>query len=409
MRVVITGMGVISPLGLTVSDFWNSLKGGVVGIGRIEGFDTAGLEVSLAAEVKNFDPEFFLGRKEPRRTDRFSQFALSAALEAMKNAGGAPSGPRLGVIVSSGVGGLKIMEEQILVMDKKGPDRVSPLFIPEMISNMAAGLLAIKYGATGLCSCVVTACASSVNAIGEGYRNVSHGYMDACIVGGADACINRTGISGFAAMTTLSTSSDPARASIPFDLERGGFVMGEGSGILLIESLESALARNTEIFAEIAGYGVSCDAYHMTSPRPDGSGAAAAMAMAVAEAGAAPGEISYVNAHGTGTGPNDTAETKAIKAALGEEVARKTPISSTKSMTGHLLGAAGAIETIATVMALRDGFIPPTAGLKVPDPECDLDYVPIEGRKADLRYALNNSFGFGGHNAVLCLKRWDGR
>ena len=233
--------------------------------------------------------------------------------------------------------------------------------------------------------------------------------MDACIVGGADACINKTGISGFTAMTALSTSGDPTRASIPFDRERGGFVMGEGAGILLIESLESASARGAEVFAEIAGYGVSCDAYHMTSPLPDGSGAARAMAMAMDEAGTAPGEISYINAHGTGTSANDPAETRAIKAALGDEAARRTPVSSTKSMTGHLLGAAGAVETIASVMALKEGFVPPTAGLKVPDPECDLDYVPVTGRAADLKYALNNSFGFGGHNAVLCLKRWDGK
>ncbi len=405
-RVVVTGMGAITPIGLTVEEYWGNIKKGTVGIDFIEGFDTSDLKVKVAAEIKNFNPEIYMGKKEPKRTDRYAQLAMAAAMEAVEKSGLDTKSDRVGVIVSSGIGGLGTMEEQILRMSEKGPGKISPFFIPMTISNIAAGNIAIKFGTKGLCTSVVTACASATNSIGEAYRNIKHGYLDACITGGAEASIVKSGIGGFASMTALSESNDPQRASIPFDKERDGFVMGEGAGILVLENLEHALARNAVIYGEIVGYGATCDAHHMTSPHPEGLGAASAIQLALGEAGISSDEVSYINAHGTSTQANDYAETLAIKNVFGE-YAYKIPVSSTKSMTGHLLGAAGAVETIGCIMALEEGFIPATVGLTVADANCDLDYVPKVGRNANLQYIIKNSLGFGGHNAVLCLKKWE--
>jgi len=309
-------------------------------------------------------------------------------------------------MVGSGIGGLKTIEEQVIKMHEKGPDRVGPLFIPMVITNMAAGNIAIKFGAKGICSSIVTACASATQCVGEAFRSISNGYSDVIIAGGAEASITSIGIAGFTSITALSSCEDPARASLPFDRDRSGFVMGEGAGALVLEELEHALKRGAKIYGEVAGYGASCDAYHMTSPSPDGEGAASAMAEAVKEAGASIEEVGYINAHGTGTQPNDVAETQAIKMVFGKH-AYNIPVSSTKSMVGHLLGAAGAVEAIACVYSILDKFVPPTIGLENPDSECDLDYVPKTGRPAEIKYALSNSFGFGGHNAVVCFKAYD--
>ncbi len=409
-RVVITGMGAITPAGNTVAEFWDNIKNGVVGIAPITRFDSTNYKVKLAGEVKNFNPDLYMERKETKRMDLFSQFAVASAVQAVEDSGldlEKVDKHRFGVIIGSGIGALGLIEEQVNKLTAKGPSRVSPLFIPCAIANIAAGNVAIRFGAKGVCTCVVTACASATNSIGEAFRSIKHGYSDIILAGGTEACNTGVGIAGFSSLTALSENSDPLRASIPFDLERGGFVLGEGAGILVLESLEAAQARGAKIYAEIVGYGTTCDAYHMTSPIPDGSGAKAAMEQAIAEAGLTPEDISYINAHGTATEPNDKMETLAIKGALGEH-AYKIPISSTKSMVGHLLGAAGAVEAVASVMALVEDFAPPTAGYKVPDPECDLDVVPCKGRPHPMKAVLSNSFGFGGHNAVLCFKKWEG-
>lgn len=410
-RVVITGMGALTPIGNDVNTYWHSIKQGKCGIDKITYFDTSNYKAKLAAEVKNFDVTDYMEKREARRMDRFTQFAMAASEEAIKDSGidlEKICSERFGVIVGSGIGGLYTIEDEHTKLIEKGPNRVSPFFIPMVIGNMAAGNIAIKYGAKGICTSVVTACATASNTIGEAFRNIKNGFCDVIIAGGAESSITPLGVAGFISLTALSTSEDKARASIPFDKERDGFVMGEGAGILILESLEHALKRNAKIYGEIIGYGASCDAYHITLPDSNGDGAARAMKLAIEEAGIESSEISYINAHGTSTPANDKFETKAIKSVFGD-YAYNIPVSSTKSMTGHLLGAAGAVEAIASIKALEEGFIPPTIGYRVPDEECDLDYVPNTGRRKELKYALSNSLGFGGHNASLVFKKWEGR
>ena len=408
-RVVVTGMGAITPVGNNVEDFWSSLKEGKNGIDFIKSFDTENFKAKLAAEVKDFNPEDYLGRKEAKRMDRFSQFAIAASKQAVEDSKidlEKIDKNRFGVMIGSGIGGLKTMEEQIAVLTAKGPNRVSPLFIPMMISNMASGNAAIAFGAKGTAECVATACATGTNAIGNAFRLIRDGYEDYMLTGGAEASITPVALAGFSNLTALCTSDDKDRASIPFDKERNGFVMGEGSGVLFLESLESAAARGAKIYGEIVGYGSTCDAYHMTAPAEGGEGAVRAIERALIDGNLKKEEVSYINAHGTSTHYNDKNETAAIKTVFGD-LAYSIPVSSTKSMTGHLLGATGAVEAIACIKALQEGFIPPTIGYKVKDDECDLDYVPNTGRVKELKYALSTSLGFGGHNAVLAFKKWD--
>lgn len=410
-RVVITGMGAITPLGCDVESYWKSLKDGISGIDYITKFDTEEFKVKIAGEVKDFDYEQYGPKKDLKRNDLFTIYALAAATQAMNDSGldmEKEDANKVGVMIGSGIGGLGTIQDNVIRLNEKGPSKVAPLFIPMAISNMAAGMVAVRFGAKGICQNIVTACASGNNSIGDAYRNIREGYLDACIAGGAEASVTQIGIAGFTNLKALSTEPDPKKASRPFDKERNGFVMGEGSGILILEEYEHAVARGAHIYGEIVGYGVSCDAYHMTSPDPEGIGAAEAMKMAVNEAGITAEQVGYINAHGTSTGANDSGETKAIKLAFGEQ-AYKIPVSSTKSMTGHLLGAAGAIEAIACVKALEEGFLPPTINYHTKDEECDLDYIPNEGRKSDAEYALSNSLGFGGHNAVLCFKKYLGK
>lgn len=407
-RVVITGMGAVTPIGNDVNAFWNNAKEGKLGIDFITLVDQELIDVKIAAEVKEFDPETVIGKKECKRLDRFSQFALVAADEAIKNSGidlEKEDLDRFGVMLGSGIGGFETIEAECSKLATGKSKRVTPFFIPMAIINLGAGNVAIKYGLRGPCTSAVTACATGTNNIGDAFRTIKHGYADVMLAGGAEASITRLAISGFHSMKALNSNNDPERASIPFDKERSGFVMGEGAGVLILESLEHAVARGANIIAELVGYGSTCDAYHITSPAPDGSGAARAMKDAMAEGGIKPEEVSYINAHGTSTELNDKFETAAIKAAFGE-AAYNVPISSTKSMTGHLLGAAGAIEAIICAKALQDGFVPPTIGYKTKDEELDLDYVPNVGREKELEYALTNSLGFGGHNATLLLKKW---
>lgn len=410
-RVVVTGMGAITPLGSTVEDFWNGIKAGECGIDFIQKFDTTDFKVKIAAEVKGFDPEQYMSKKDVKRNDPFAVYGLAAAVQAFEDSGmdmEKEDASRVGVIVGSGIGGLITMQDSVIKMHDRGPDRVSPLFIPMTISNMAAGNIAIRLGAKGVCENIVTACATGTNCIGTAFREIKHGYLDACITGGAEASISEIGVAGFTNLTALSTNEDPKDACKPFDAERDGFVMGDGAGILILEELEHARARGAKIYGEIVGYGATGDAYHMTAPSPDGSGAAKAMQLAMEEAGIKPEQIAYINAHGTSTHANDAGETAAIKLAMGD-VAKTVPVSSTKSMIGHLLGAAGAVEAIICIKALEEGFLPPTINYKNPDAECDLDYIPNKGREAaDAEYALSNSLGFGGHNGVLCFKKWNG-
>ncbi len=408
-RVVITGMGAVTPIGNNIEEFWDGLKSGRCGIDFIKSFDASECKTKIAGELKGFDPESAVDKKDIKRMDKYSIYALAAAQEAVESSGidlDSIDHDRFGVIVGSGIGGLITIEEQVIKMHEKGPGRIGPMFIPMAIGNMAAGNVAIRFDARGTCIDVVTACASSTNCIGEAYRNIKHGYTDYILAGGAEAPVCKIGIGGFGALKALSTSEDPKRASIPFDKERGGFVMGEGSGVVFMETLESAQARGARIYAEVVGYGSTCDAHHITSPTVEGP--AKAMLAAVNEAGIDKESIDYINAHGTSTAVNDANETAAIKLAFGEDTARKINISSTKSMTGHLLGATGAIEAIATVLAINNSFVPPTVGYKVPDEECDLNYTPNTGVERDIKYAISNTLGFGGHNAVICLKKWEG-
>ncbi len=406
-RVVVTGLGAITPIGLDAETYWNNLKEGVVGIGPITHFDTSDFTVKLAGEVKGFDPKEYMDRKNARKYDVFSQFAIAAAKEALRHSGldlASEDLYRIGVIVASGIGGLGTMEKEEQKLIEKGPSRVSPSLIPKIITNMAAGNIAIEIGVKGINTNIVTACASATHSIGEAFRNIKYGVADAIFCGGTESSIVPLGIAGFANMTALSTNEDPNTASRPFDKERDGFVMGEGAGVLLLEEYEHAKARGANILAEIVGYGATCDAYHLTSPDPEGTGAGKAMEFAMAEAGIEPKQVQYINAHGTSTPYNDHFETLAIKRAFGDH-AYKLKVNSTKSMTGHLLGAAGGVEAVATVKTLVDQFIHPTMGYQTPDENCDLDYVPNQGIATTVEYAISNSLGFGGHNASLLFKR----
>lgn len=406
-RVVITGIGGLSPIGNTAEEMWKSAKSGVCGIEEITAFDTANHKVKVAGQLKGYDPLNYMSKMEARRMARFSQFALISAREAFAQSGldmSKEDSFRCGVNISSGIGGLPTIEEEHYRGIDKGFDRVSPLFVPMAITNMAAGITAIKLGMKGSCTCIVTACASATNAIGEAFRQIRDGYLDVMVTGGAESCISELGIGGFTAMKALSENPDPKRASIPFDKEREGFVMGEGAGVLLLEEYEHAVARGAKILGEIAGYGVSCDANHMTAPMEDGSGAAKCMEIAIEDAGIKPSDIGYVNAHGTSTPMNDRCETRAVKTAFAEH-ATNLLMSSTKSMTGHLLGASGGVEAIFTVMALRDQIAPPTVGYKEYDEDCDLDIVAGTGRQMETEYAMSNSLGFGGHNASIVFRR----
>ena len=405
-RVVVTGVGTVNPTGNTVEESWKGIREGKVGIGEITAFDSSAFSVHLAGEVKEFHPETVFDKRELKHMARFTQFAMIAAEEAMLDSGISGSLPpeEMGVIVSSGIGGLKTIEEEHTKGEQKGFERVSPFFIPMSISNMAAGEIAIRHKLKGLCICPVTACAGGSNAVGDAFHRIRDGYETAMLCGGTEAAISELGIGGFATMKALSPATEVSRASIPFDKERSGFVMGEGAGILILEEREHALKRGAKIYAEIVGYGANCDAYHITSPAPGGEGAAACMELALKDAGVTAAEIDYINAHGTSTHLNDLGETAAVKTVF-KDRASSVPISSTKSMTGHLLGAAGAVEAIFSVLALRDGFIPGTMNYQVKDEELDLDYVPNKGREQELRYALSNSLGFGGHNACLVFKK----
>lgn len=408
-RVVITGVGVISPVGNDSDTFWESLRTGKSGIDKITSFDVTDYPTQIAGEVKDFVPEDYMDKKEVRRTDRFVQFALAAAKMAVKNSGleiNEENADQIGVYIGSGIGGLSTFEEQHRVMLEKGPRRVSPFFIPMLIGNMASGLISIELGAKGPTSSAITACATGTNAIGDAFRLIQYGHADAMVTGGAEATVLPMAFAGFCSMKAMSTRNDePQKASRPFDRDRDGFVMGEGAGVLVIEELEHAKKRGATIIAEVIGYGMSADAHHITAPSPNGEGAARCMKLALKDAEIEPASVGYINAHGTSTGQGDIAETQAIKQIFGEH-AYKLAVSSTKSMTGHLLGATGGIEAIATAFALRDQILPPTINLENPDPECDLDYVPNEAREAHVDVALSNTFGFGGHNATIVLKRY---
>ena len=409
-RVVVTGLGVITPIGNSVDEFWNGLKEKKVGIGPITYFDPAEYKAKVAGEVKDFDPKQYMDPKAAKRMEKFCQFAVAASRQAVEDAGLNMENEdpfRVGVSIGSGIGSLQSVEREYTKMLQKGPNRVNPLLVPMMISNMAAGNVSIQFGMRGKCINVVTACATGTHSIGEAFRTIQYGDADVMLAGGTEASITPIGVAGFTALTALSPSEDPMRASIPFDKDRNGFVMGEGAGIVVLESLEHAQARGAKIYAELAGYGATGDAYHITSPAEDGSGAAKAMEMAIADAGLKPENVDYINAHGTSTHHNDLFETKAIKLALGDH-AKNVKINSTKSMIGHLLGAAGGVEFIACVKSIEDGFVHATAGLVEEDPECDLDYTKGDGVSMDVNCALSNSLGFGGHNATLLVKKFEG-
>ena len=408
-RVVVTGLGAITPVGNNVDEFWDGLISGKCGIDQITLFDTENFKVKLAGEVKNFNVEDYFDRREAKRLDRFSHFAIVAARELMKDSKldvNSIDPTRFGVAVSSGIGGLQTIENNAQTLFEKGPDRISPMYIPMAINNMAAGNIAIEVGAKGESFCMTTACASATHTIGECFRIIKHGYQDVMIAGGTEASITPTGIAGFTNIKALSQQQDKTRASIPFDKERSGFVMGEGAGIILLEELEHAKKRGAKIYAEIVGYGATSDAYHITSPAPDGEGGARAMINAMKDAGVNPEDVTYINAHGTATPLNDKYETMAVKTAFGE-ASKKVMVSSTKGHTGHLLGAAGGVEAVACIKAIETGIVPPTIGYKVKDEECDLDIVPNVARKADVKYAMSNSLGFGGHNSSILFKKYE--
>lgn len=408
-RVVVTGIGTINPIGHNVEETWKSIEEGKCGIAPISLFDTKGMKVTLAGEVKDFDVTKYIDKKEAKKMDRFIQMGMIASHEAMLDSGldiNNIDSHRFGVIVSSGIGGLGSIEKNYQTGEKRGFDRVSPFFIPMTISNLAAGHIAIAYHAQGLCTCPVTACAGGTNAIGDAFRNIRDGYQDVMIAGGCEASVTPLGIGGFTSMKALSDATDSDRASIPFDKERNGFVMGEGAGILILEELEHALKRGAHIYGEMTGYGVSCDAHHITAPLPNGEGGAYAMQNALDDAGISYDVIDYINAHGTSTHLNDLCETEAIKSVF-KEHAYKLAVSSTKGHTGHCLGAAGGIEAVLSVLALKHNFIPPTLNYQVKDEECDLNVVPNIGVKKDLHYVMSNSLGFGGHNASIIFKEYD--
>ncbi|NES99866.1 MAG: beta-ketoacyl-ACP synthase II [Sphaerospermopsis sp. SIO1G2] len=407
-RVVVTGIGAITPLGNTHSKYWEALLEGRNGIDFITAFDTSNHNCRIAGEVKNFDPHDYMEKKEAKRTDRFAQFAVAAAKQAIADAKlviNDLNAEQVGVMIGSGVGGIKVLEDQQTIYLNKGPDRCSPFMIPMMIANMAAGLTAIHTGAKGPNSCPVTACASGSNAIGDAFRIIQNGYAQAMICGGSEAAVTPLSVAGFAAARALSTKNDPDKACRPFDKDRDGFIMGEGSGVLILEELDHAISRDAHIYGEMIGYGMTCDAYHMTSPVPGGLGAARAIELAIKDGQLTPEMISYINAHGTSTPANDVTETAAIKKALGDH-AHKVAISSTKSMTGHLLGGSGGIEAVATILAIANDRIPPTIHLDHPDEGCDLDYVPHISRSETVEVALSNSFGFGGHNVTLAFRKY---
>ena len=409
-RVVITGLGTVNPLGNNVEEFWANVKANKIGISEIDQFDASDFEVKYVGAVKDFDPSEYIDKKEAKRMDRFTQFALCSAKQALSMAGTDLSDLdpyRVGVIIGVGIGGLLLTEAEVRKFEVK-PDKVSVFFIPMMIANMAAGTIAMKTGFKGDNFCTTTACSSGTHAIGEAFRKIKDGYLDAAICGGAEACISRFCLSSFNNMHALSRATELEKASTPFDLNRQGFVLGEGCGVLCLEEYEHAKARGANIIAEIAGYGATGDAYHMTSPSPTGEAAARAMKMAYEEAGLKPEEVNYINAHGTSTNLNDKYETIAIKLALGEEAARKTAINSTKSMTGHLLGAAGGMEAVVTALSVKEGFVHKTLGYTTPDPECDLDYATDSNRNIEIKGALSNSLGFGGHKATICIKKYEG-
>lgn len=408
-RVVITGLGAVSPIGNDVDALWASIEQGVCGIGPITHFDTADFKVKLAGEVKDLDMEAYFSKRDLKFNDRFTQFARIASKQAMTDAGfekDPEDAVRFGCLIGSGIGGIGTIEQASQTMADRGPSRVSPFFIPMSLANLAAGQVAIDWGLKGATSCVVTACAAAANAIGEAFHRIRDGYEDVMLTGGSEAAITPLAIAGFQSMRALHTGDDPNRASIPFDADRSGFVMGEGAGALVLEELEHAKARGAKIYAEIVGYGASCDAHHITAPLDDGSGGAQAMVQAMEDADIQPENIDYINAHGTSTPLNDKTETQAVKTAF-KEHAGKVAVSSTKSNTGHLLGASGAIEAIISIKALQAGLIPPTIHYENADPDCDLDIVPNTPRKQDIHYAMSNSLGFGGHNASLIFKKWE--
>lgn len=409
-RVVITGLGAVTPLGNSVATTWESVVAGKSGVGKLTRVDANQFPTVVAAELKDFDPGHFMDKKEARKMDRFTQYAVASALMAVEDAKleiNEKNADRIGVWIGSGIGGMETYEQQFAIFQEKGHRRVSPFFVPMLIPDMAAGQVSITLGAKGMNSCTVTACASGANSIGDAFKVIERGDADAMVTGGCEAPITNMAMAGFSAAKALSTNPDPATASRPFDLNRDGFVMGEGGGILILESLEHAQMRGAKIYAEIVGYGATGDAYHITAPAPEGEGGVRAMRMALKDAGLSPEDIDYMNAHGTSTHYNDKYETLAIKQVFGDH-AKKLAVSSTKSMTGHLLGAAGAVEAIFSVKAIEDGIIPPTINYETPDPECDLDYVPNEARRQEVRAVLSNSLGFGGHNATLVFKKFNG-
>lgn len=409
-RVVITGIGAVTPLGNTAAESWQAVKDGVCGIAPITLYDHSNQKVSLAAEVKNFDPTVALDKKEARRMDRFTQFAVTAAVEAVQDSGlnlAQEDTARCGVSVSSGIGGIATIQSSCEAGNVRGFDKVSPFFIPMSITNLAAGHIAIRLGLHGMCICPVAACAGGSNAVGDAFRHIRDGYAEVMLSGGAEASITPLAMGGFTSMSALTTASDPNRASIPFDAERSGFVMGEGAAILVLEELDHALARGAKIYGEVVGYGATCDAYHITAPDPKGTWSAACIQQALADADMTPEQVDYVNAHGTSTPLNDSGETAAIHQVFGDH-AKNLMVNSTKSMTGHLLGASGAVEAMFSVLALKDGYVPATINYQVPDPACDLDIVPNEGRQADIKVAISDSLGFGGHNTCLVFQKWEG-
>ncbi|MDD5604073.1 MAG: beta-ketoacyl-ACP synthase II [Eubacteriales bacterium] len=406
-RVVVTGAGVVTSMGIGTDRFWEAVRAGKSGIGKVTRFDTSDLPTKTAAEVNDFDPKEYIDKKEIKRMDMFTQFALAATRMAVESSGiniASVNKESAGVIVGSGIGGIQTLEEQHDILNAKGAGRISPFFIPMMIGNISAGRIAIEYGFKGFNECVVTACATSNNAIGDALRVIQRGEADIMITGGSEAPLTKLAFAGFCSQKAMSAQEDPLIASRPFDRERDGFVMGEGAGILLLEEYGHAVGRGAPILGEIKGYSCTCDAYHITAPHPDGDGGMRCMRLALKDAGITPEEVGYINAHGTATIIGDPIEVKVVKSVFGEN-AYKVPFSSTKSMTGHLLGAAGAVEAIISLLAIRDGYIPPTIALEHPDPECDLDHVPLKGRNADIKYVVSNSMGFGGHNATLVLAK----